>query len=333
LPRPRLAVRVWRVRRRIGVLLLLSALLHVVLLVVLLRPARRPEPGAVSPPSFDLVMEPGAPLNKPGATRPTEIPAPSVPPAPPTPAAPSTPTAAIPPPAVRPPVAQPPPPPLPATTQTLPPAIPPAPVPQSAPPQADAPVRLSLAEPPRIELPPSSFSMPQPPPALPPTPAARRAEPAFPAPMDISLGRPVAPPPLHTSRGTGAIDLTIGRAVRESNGAPPRDTNAAEGMIHVRGANVGKDWLEQLHEWWERHSEYPQQAAMRGEDGTVQIHLKVDRYGRVQLVEIETRSGSQWLDMGALATFRGQQLPPFPPSTPEPVADLDITIDYILVGR
>ncbi len=104
-------------------------------------------------------------------------------------------------------------------------------------------------------------------------------------------------------------------------------------MIHVRGAHVGKDWIEMLHEWWLQHSYYPQEAARLGEDGTVQIHVRVDRYGRVQEVGLESTSGSTWLDAGAQAVFRNAMLPPFPVSTPEPMADLDLTIDFVLVGK
>jgi protein TonB len=153
-------------------------------------------------------------------------------------------------------------------------------------------------------------------------------------PMDTALGTGDLPSTArHAFRGTSAVDLSLGRRARESVGAPPRDTNAESGDIVVRGAHVGKDWEELLHEWWLQHGYYPDEAARRGEDGTVAIHVRVDRYGHVQLVELERTSGSQWLDMGAQATFRGALLPPFPPSTPEPVADLDITIRYILIRR
>ena len=129
------------------------------------------------------------------------------------------------------------------------------------------------------------------------------------------------------------MDLSLGRAARDSPGAPPRDTSAAQGDIVVRGAHVGKDWEELLHEWWLQHGYYPDEAARKGDSGQVRIHVNVDRNGRVHLVELESSSGSQWLDMGAQATFRGALLPPFPPSTPEAQADLDITIRYILIGR
>lgn len=61
------------------------------------------------------------------------------------------------------------------------------------------------------------------------------------------------------------------------------------------------------------------------------IHVHVDRYGHVSEVNIMSRSGSQWLDAAALAVFRNAVLPPFLPGTPEPAADLDIDIDYILL--
>jgi TonB family protein len=137
----------------------------------------------------------------------------------------------------------------------------------------------------------------------------------------------------HGARGGGGIDTTPDRATLNSPGALPRDPEAAESMIHVRGAHIGKEWYAMLHEWWDQHAYYPEQAVRRGEDGTVKIHMHVDRWGHVRLVGLDSSSGSQWLDAGALAVFRGATLPPFPLATPEGEADLDLTIDYILVRR
>ncbi len=154
--------------------------------------------------------------------------------------------------------------------------------------------------------------------------------------MDLSLGlAPALAPsrPASAVRGTGAADLALGSAARDAAGPPPPGASSTDGNIRVRGAQVGKDWIAQLHEWWLQHSYYPRQAARDGEDGTVVVHVKVNRDGKVEMVDIESRSGSQWLDAGAQAVFRGATLPPFPPTTPENEADLDITIDYILVRR
>ncbi len=152
--------------------------------------------------------------------------------------------------------------------------------------------------------------------------------------MDLSFG-PAAQSPTtaRPSRPRGSLDLALGPVARASRGAPPRNPSDSDAAIRVTGAQLGKDWLEQLHEWWAQHGYYPQQAALNGEDGTVGVHLVVDRDGHVEAIELRSRSGSQWLDMGALATFRGAQLPPFPPTTPEERANLDITINYILLRR
>lgn len=137
----------------------------------------------------------------------------------------------------------------------------------------------------------------------------------------------VAPP----ARRGGSVDLTLGPAARNSRGEAPRGTHDREFSMKVVGAQVGDDWMEALHRWWLQHRYYPEQARANGEDGTVVLHLVVDRFGKVQAVEVQSRSGSQWIDMGALATFRGAQLPPFPQATPEDKGDVYLTINYILV--
>jgi TonB family protein len=96
---------------------------------------------------------------------------------------------------------------------------------------------------------------------------------------------------------------------------------------------VGDGWLSQLHEWWQNHSYYPDDAARQGQSGTAQIHVHVDRTGRVMSVELVTPSGSRSLDAASLAPFRGARLPPFPASTPENEADLVLTINYVLYRR
>ncbi|HET9019460.1 MAG TPA: energy transducer TonB [Acetobacteraceae bacterium] len=273
-----------------------------------------PAPAQALPPPPSLAPKLAAPPTSPGGEF---VPAAPAPPQPKPPA-----LTAPPPPAATPPA---------PSATLLPPAVP---VPKAPPPPKPKP-----AEQPQVRLmpdmeefaPPQEQAPPVPQPPPPPRLAPRR-QPAFPMPMNTSLGTNLAPSQSRqASRGTGAVDLRLGRAALESNGAQPRDTNAVSGDIVVRGAHVGKDWEELLHEWWLQHGYYPQEAARRGEDGTVSIHVNVDRYGHVHMVDLERTSGSQWLDMGAQATFRGATLPPFPPSTPEHQADLDITIRYILV--
>ena len=84
-----------------------------------------------------------------------------------------------------------------------------------------------------------------------------------------------------------------------------------------------------LAAWWRRHRYYPEQARRAGEDGSVGIRLQVDRYGKVASVEMNTRSGSQWLDLAALGTFRGAKL--VVPSNSGETVSVDLTINYILI--
>lgn len=149
--------------------------------------------------------------------------------------------------------------------------------------------------------------------------------------MEFSFN--ASPPRLRPSGRPNAVDTTIGAAAANSPGPPPTDVGRSDPSIKVSGAQVGSDWIAMLHQWWEQHGYYPPQAAHAGEDGTVQIHVVVDRYGHVKSVELTGRSGSQWLDLGAQAVFRGATVPPFPPSTPENQANLDLTIRYYLYRR
>ena len=87
--------------------------------------------------------------------------------------------------------------------------------------------------------------------------------------------------------------------------------------VKMEGVDVSADWLNLVSAWWRRHSYYPPQAGVNGEDGDVTLHMKVDRDGKVEDLELIAKSGSQWLDMGALSTFRDQHLPPLPPDMPE----------------
>jgi protein TonB len=116
-------------------------------------------------------------------------------------------------------------------------------------------------------------------------------------------------------------------------GPAARGTTALGRFARVVKGKPDADWLNDLHRWWLQHGYYPEQAARAGEDGTVEIQVVVDRYGRVHTVDLAGRSGSQWLDMAAQAVFRGANVPPFPPGSRDDEVTLDIRINYLLVRR
>ncbi|HET6183454.1 MAG TPA: energy transducer TonB [Acetobacteraceae bacterium] len=312
-------------RGRLAPSVTVSALLHLVLLAAAILLAHRQieQPEWSPPVSVPLIFEGG------GAKQP-EIAAPQPTPAPrPLPeSAPSRATPESPPqPEPQPQAAPVPPPPV---------AVPPQPQTQPRPEQA-APPQPKPAPPPPIppQARPSpepeiqAIPLPPPPaPAAPPRPAARPLappRPVFPPPMNFSLGRPAAPSsrPAPERLGRG-IDLSLGHGVL---GAP-------ETKIFGRSDSkeVGPDWFNEFEAWWERHSYYPPQAGENGEQGDVGLDLVIRRNGDVEKVAIVSRSGSQWLDMAAIAVFRNAHLPPLSSEHAEEVP-LHLTIHYVIIHR
>jgi protein TonB len=122
----------------------------------------------------------------------------------------------------------------------------------------------------------------------------------------------------------GTLDLSL---------APRRGeaSDFSSMFSRVAGAHVGPDWGNELIAWVKRHSYYPPQAAMNGEDGDVMVRVVANPDGHVTSVELTGRSGSQWLDMALTGLFRGARLPPLIDQT-EPLT-FDFTMHYILIRR
>lgn len=331
-------------------------LLHAAVLALLLiqpRQERTTEPE----PSYELVFSGGGTPDRstseqPGPEQPPSTPVPETtpePPAPPEPVmpeamalepppAPSTPE----PPAPEPEAPQPAPlqpeplqpmPPEPEPPEPAPASPDPVPAPEA--PRARAAVRLTEPEPlapnltPQSLVPDLALTVPPMPPRVPPLPrqAQRRPAPASPftTPMDLNFGQTASrvPPAPRGSVASRAVDL--------SPGAPRPGPNKSEAFFDARAAKVGADWANGLAAYWRRHRFYPRQAAENGEDGTVQVELVVNRHGKVESVEISRRSGSPWLDMAALSTWRNAQLAPFPAENTDPRITMTLTINYILL--
>jgi len=306
--RPRRTARPGRFRRSAVVSALVHGLLLALLIVgpLLLGPWRKP-PEEVLPAPIAMVFEPpkdsarSAPEPSPMATLP-------VPPSPVTPPAPA-------------------PRPTPAAPAARPAPSPPAQPPRTAPaatsqPQPPAPPPTKMAALPMPLRPQTTPLDPVPRPPERPRPLPRpRPQSDFPVPTNFSFGAPRAQP------------RTAEQPAAATYGPAARGALSFGQFARVTSGKVDPSWLSRLHEWWLRHGYYPDQAAQKGEDGRVSIQIVVDRYGRVNQVELEGRSGSVWLDMAAQGVFRGANLPPLPPDTTDPQITVDLTIDYILIRR
>lgn len=213
----------------------------------------------------------------------------------------------------------------------------PLPTPLEAPPSPQAPAV-------RLEMPPTDAAptaaapiMPEPPPPLPPLepPQPRPARPPAPRPprpllgtlsnpMDLSLAPSSAPRP--AARGSVAS-----RSIDLSPPAERQGPVASDAYAQIRAANASADWNRGLLQYWLRHRYYPEQAASDGEEGEVTIQLTVNRSGKVENVEILSRSGSTFLDMAAVGTWRGAQLPPFTNEMRQDRITFPVPIHYYLV--
>ena len=319
-----------RTRSRFGPwAIAVSALLHVAALLALLLVRAREPAEQGSDPSYELVFNDGTAKGTPTSPvaadeQPPSAPNPDDAPPPPDPRAEPTPV----PPPLEPPVPDAPP------ESAQPPPAPPTPEPEAPSPVPERPappaVRLSEAPPPPQGIP--EFVPPVAPDPLPPkpqprprpAPASPRLSQAFPAPMDLNYGpapsRPYLP---RGGAGPRSVDLSLG--------APKPGPNRSEAFFDARAAAVGADWASGLAAYWRAHRYYPRQAAENGEDGQVQIELTVNRSGKVEDVRIVSRSGSPFLDMAALGTWRGAQLAPFPAENNQPRMSMTLTINYILI--
>jgi len=305
------ARRRWRIRVAVLVSVLIHALIGVVLLVTI---RHEPKEEMLPPPSAVTMVFDGG--RKAGPT----LPSPSLPMPPPAPplAPPPVPTAEPPQP-VAPPVRQPaqpvaPPPPEAVEPETAPPPPPPPPpmeaepAPQPRPPQ---PKQALVTKPP-----------PAPKPPAPPKPSD------FPAPMNFSFGPtgpkvPVQPAPAqHAAKAhfPGTIDMSMGPASPgEANATPFGDREDA----------AVADWRNALSRWVSEHAYYPPQAIRDLQEGDAKVHVTVLPNGKVKQVELIGRSGSVWLDMGLVALFRDQHIPPLPSGETDPV-EFNFTMHYIL---
>jgi TonB family protein len=203
----------------------------------------------------------------------------------------------------------------------------PAPVemlPTPAPPAVRLEEPPAPAEPEQQAAPIAPQRLPPLPPAPPrPRPTPRAAPGTLSNPMDLSFG-PAAPrPAARGSVASRAIDLS---PPPERQGPARSDPYAA-----IRAANASADWNRGLLQFWLRHRYYPRQAVEDAEQGTVTIQLTVNRSGKVEDVEVVSRSGSQWLDMAAVGTFRGAQLPPFTNEMRQDRLTFPIPITYYLI--
>ena len=112
---------------------------------------------------------------------------------------------------------------------------------------------------------------------------------------------------------------------------PKKGTNDPTPDSIDTDADVGPDWRNELSAWITQHSYILEQAAELGEEGTVKVEVVMMPDGQVISVDLESRSGSPWLDLALQGLFRDAKLPPMPKTVGNDPATVPFHHAYILI--
>jgi protein TonB len=199
----------------------------------------------------------------------------------------------------------------------------------SAPPSVEVMAEIGTAEGENLPTPSDAPTMPTE--ALPTAPIPPPPPPAEPPPPPTAA-LPPSPPavakPVHTRTVPLSRAKTPGPKAVVSAGAPLHSTEGVDASTRMDGANRRTDWMGKLGQWWNDHRFYPKEASTYDEGGVVRVHMVIDRSGWIRSVDVVHGSGSDVLDRAAVDVFRDAHLPPFPPGTPDPPTDVEVTLHY-----
>jgi periplasmic protein TonB len=107
---------------------------------------------------------------------------------------------------------------------------------------------------------------------------------------------------------------------------------AAAMPMSVPGPDLSANYRAMISAWFEAHKHYPDSARQRGEEGSVGLSFRVDRFGRVLDYTLLNSTGYEDLDAGIDQMMRGAQLPPFPAGMTMSQIEVAVTIRFNLTG-
>jgi periplasmic protein TonB len=155
-----------------------------------------------------------------------------------------------------------------------------------------------------------------PPPPPPRKPVARQpAKPVMRSPQPAPVSEPAAVP------------TRLAQAPPAASANPPLQQAAA---APVPAPDVAAEYRAMISAWFEAHKHYPDSARQRGEEGSVHLSFRVDRFGRVLDHTLLTGTGYADLDAGIDQMMRGAQLPPFPAGMTMSQIEVAVTIRFSL---
>jgi periplasmic protein TonB len=112
---------------------------------------------------------------------------------------------------------------------------------------------------------------------------------------------------------------------------PAGQSAAAAAMpASVPGPDLTANYQAMIAAWFEAHKRYPDSARQRGEEGSVGLRFRVDRFGRVLDYTLRNSTGYADLDAGIDQMMRGAQLPPFPAGMTMSQIEVSVKIRFSL---
>lgn len=145
-------------------------------------------------------------------------------------------------------------------------------------------------------------------------------------PVPDNLTEPT-PPRERTPPPTASVAGSAGkRGTTEQSHTGSGDNTAGGGL-----PGATRDYAATLLAWLEQHKQYPRLARMRRQQGTVMLHVVIDRQGKVLAHRIEKGTGYPALDNEVLQMIqRAQPLPAMPDTMDKEVLELVVPVQFFL---
>ena len=173
---------------------------------------------------------------------------------------------------------------------------------------------------------------PEPPPPVPAEVALPEPPPKpKPKPKEEPKPRPKAEPPKpRPEPQVPAKPVTEAPASAAPSAAPPAGA-PTQAVPVARNSNAVPTWHGAVVGHLERYKRYPRIARMRNQQGVPQVHITLDRQGRVLAVRLHKGSGFEALDEETLALVqRASPLPAPPPEAAQDRIELVVPVQFFL---
>lgn len=176
-------------------------------------------------------------------------------------------------------------------------------------------------------------------------PASVPARAAAPQPISAPVPTPVAarkPKPVLTPEIAPAVSDSIPVTRESSEQVDDESSDASEtsqggAVMGLAGASASGNednplqrYLGVIESRIQRLKEYPPQARLRGQEGTVQVSFRVNEKGRIEDFRITRSAGSALLDRAVERLFARLRLPPPEPTLLSELSALSIPVVFEL---